>query len=394
MLSNTELLQKILDTIEEGGHLDVAEKKDIVEKLTTSEVKFRNAFQYSAIGMALADVDGRWIDVNPALCEMLGYSKSELYELTFQDITFQEDLVQNLKYIEQVLNREIDTFRMEKRYLHKNGNIVWALVTVSLMWNDKENDADFFIAQIIDITQSKELVAQLEVKNSLLNLTSIDLRNKIEQLEEFNRIVAHNLRGPVGNILQLSEMLHEEKEAVDFYVPLLKEASASLDSTVKDLIKILEIKLNKSIAFQHCFFEEIVSKVKSMLNIQIYNQGIRFITAFEVESIDYPSVYLESILYNLISNAIKYRKQRAIPEVKLRTYIEDERVVLEVSDNGLGIDLKKYGHQIFKLNKIFHKGFDSKGLGLFILKNQIETLGGSISVKSEPDIGSTFKVVF
>ena len=113
-----------------------------------------------------------------------------------------------------------------------------------------------------------------------------------------------------------------------------------------------------------------------------------------MKSLDYPSVYLESVLYNLISNAIKYRRQNVTPEVKLRTYFEDKRIILEVSDNGLGIDLNKYGHQIFKLNKIFHEGFDSKGLGLFILKNQIETLGGSISVESEPNVGSTFKVIF
>lgn len=377
-----------------GTIKDVTEKRKIVEKLKANEEKFRNAFHYSAIGMALVDLRGRWIDVNPALCEMLGYSKEEFFELTFQEITHPDDLAENLKYVEQTLKREIETFNMEKRYFHKNGNIVWSLLTVSLMWNNETNSPGFFIAQIIDITRSKELITQMEVKNSQLELTTLDLENKIEQLEEFNRIVAHNLRGPVGNIVQLSEMLHEEPDAADLYIPLLREASAGLDSTLKELIKILEVKLNNTIVFQQCFFEDIVSKVKSMLNIQIYNENIVFNTAFEVKSLDYPSVYLESVLYNLISNAIKYRRQNVTPEVKLRTYIEDKRVILEVSDNGLGIDLNKYGHQIFKLNKIFHEGFDSKGLGLFILKNQIETLGGSISVESEPNVGSTFKVIF
>ena len=81
-------------------------------------------------------------------------------------------------------------------------------------------------------------------------------------------------------------------------------------------------------------------------------------------------------------------------EVVIHTYIKGGKVALKVSDNGLGIDLHRYGHQIFKLNKVFHKGFDSKGMGLFILKNQIETLGGTISVTSEPNRGSTFEVVF
>jgi signal transduction histidine kinase len=175
---------------------------------------------------------------------------------------------------------------------------------------------------------------------------------------------------------------------------MFKEATHGLDSTLKELIKILEIKLNKDIEYQDCSVEESIQKVASMLNVQIQTERITFVTDLQVQNLHYPSAYLESVLYNLITNAIKYRRRNVQTEIVIKTYIEDLRVVLEVCDNGLGIDLTRYGHQIFKLNKVFHKGFDSKGLGLFILKNQIETLGGKISVNSEPNQGSAFKVVF
>jgi signal transduction histidine kinase len=131
-----------------------------------------------------------------------------------------------------------------------------------------------------------------------------------------------------------------------------------------------------------------------MLSLFIDNENISFHTDLKVSEIEYPYIYLESILYNLISNAIKYRRPDIQSEVKISTYSESGRVVLEVADNGMGIDLRRYGHQVFKLHKIFHKGHESKGLGLFIMKNQIETLGGSVSVESEPNKGSIFKVVF
>ncbi|HEX8377653.1 MAG TPA: ATP-binding protein [Pedobacter sp.] len=131
-----------------------------------------------------------------------------------------------------------------------------------------------------------------------------------------------------------------------------------------------------------------------MLNVQIEKEKIGFVTSLIVDTIDYPVIYLESILYNLISNAIKYRRKSVKSVIKIKTYFEENRTVLEVSDNGLGIDLKRYGSQVFQLNKVFHSGYDSKGLGLFILKNQVETLGGKITVTSEPNQGATFKVFF
>ncbi len=114
----------------------------------------------------------------------------------------------------------------------------------------------------------------------------------------------------------------------------------------------------------------------------------------KTETINYPKLYLESIIYNLVSNAIKYRSKTIQPVIEISTFILGERVQLSVKDNGLGIDLARYGDKLFKLNQIFHEGYDSKGVGLFITKAQIESLGGTISVQSMPNEGCNFTVTF
>lgn len=372
---------------------DISESKRIAELIKSKEEQFEKAFHHSKVGMALTSPDGVWIDANNALCDILGYSKSELLTLNYQVLTHPEDLAADEANVIKVLMKEQPSYTMEKRFLHRSGVIVWALLTVSMVWN-ADGTPKFFIAQIIDISQTKALINELETKNMQLEITALNLQHKIEQLEEFNLIVAHNLRGPVGNIMQLGDMLSQDTTATDFYISMLKEASATLDSTLTQLIKLLEIQLNHKVKYEKCYFAAVLAKVKAMLNMQIVVDNIALNADLQIEEIEYPPVYLESILYNLISNAIKYRNTAVASYINVRTYKQEGKVVLDIEDNGLGIDLKKFGHQVFKLNKIFHKGYDSKGLGLFLIKNQIETLGGSISVDSAPDKGSTFKVVF
>jgi signal transduction histidine kinase len=134
------------------------------------------------------------------------------------------------------------------------------------------------------------------------------------------------------------------------------------------------------------------NEVTNQLLSTIFQKRITIKTNFEVKTIKYPRVYFESILYNLLSNAIKYSSTERPPEIFVETVSNNNQVQLKVKDNGIGIDLDKHRDSIFKLNKTFHEGFDSKGVGLFITKTQIETLGGSIMVNSEVNKGTEFIV--
>ena len=121
---------------------------------------FQNAFEHAAIGMALVAPDGSWLRVNRSVCQITGYSEEELLKRTFQDITHPDDLERDLANVRKLLASEIDTYQIEKRYFHKNGSIVWVLLSVSLV-RDDEGKPRFFISQIQDITRRKESEGQL-----------------------------------------------------------------------------------------------------------------------------------------------------------------------------------------------------------------------------------------
>ena len=127
-----------------------AERKHISE----SETRFRNAMEYSAIGMALVGTEGQWLQSNKALCQFLGYSQEELRGLTFQQLTWPEDLNKDLQQVEKLISGEINTYSMEKRYYNRNGDVVWALLAVSLV-RHTDGTPLYFIAQIEDINELK-----------------------------------------------------------------------------------------------------------------------------------------------------------------------------------------------------------------------------------------------
>jgi len=157
--------------------------------ITQSENRFRNAMEYSAIGMALVSPQGRLLQVNKSLCNLLGYEAEYLTTLTFQEITYQEDLGKDLAMLEQLLNDEIQTYTMEKRYLCRNGEVIWALLAVSLV-RDEEHNPLYFISQIEDI-------------------------NELKHTEMTNK--------------RLSEALHEEKELMHITLNSINEAVISTD---------------------------------------------------------------------------------------------------------------------------------------------------------------------
>lgn len=379
-----------------GTQTDIQTLKNEELKIDPSGQTFSNAFKHSGIGKALVAPDGKWIEVNNALCEFLGYNENELKGMSFQDLTHPEDLDKDLMYVESMLKKEIDSYQMEKRYIHKNKNYVWALLTVSIVWN-MDGTPRFFISQIQDISEMKKLISDLETKNQQLVTTGLDLQQKVKQLEEFNRIVAHNIRGPAGNIKILLNEYEEttEEDEKQIYIEYLKQSSEQLLGTLTELMEILEVKMNKKIKFENCNLESMINKIKDQLHTIILREKAVINMDLKTDHIFYPPIYLESILFNLINNALKYCKKNVPPVINIKCYTNHSgNVMLEIEDNGLGIDLVRYGNQVFKLHKVFHKGYDSKGVGLFMTKNQIETFGGTIDIESTKDIGTKFIIKF
>ena len=224
---------------------------------------------------------------------------------------------------------------------------------------------------------------------------ALELESKINQYEDFNRIVAHNLRGPAGSIKMLLDLLVKEDcgviEQRDL-LTMLTQSSDILSETLNELMKVLEVRNNRNLPFDDCDIAEMVSYTERMLKGQIKSKQAILTTNLSCPTVKFPKLYLESIFYNIISNALKYSKIDIAPQILITCEKLNDKTLITFKDNGLGIDLNRHQENLFKLNKVFHRGFDSKGVGLFMTKTQIEIFGGSIWVDSEPGVGSTFFV--
>lgn len=244
------------------------------------------------------------------------------------------------------------------------------------------------------IRKTAEKTVQKEVIQADL-ITELSIQNN--QMNDFASIASHNLRSPAANITSLISMVDENSKLEDYknIFEMLKKVSINLNETLNHLLEILSIKKNKIIQKEIIILDEIFTKTTETL------QGEILISEAEIESdfktapqVEFPRIYIESIFHNLISNALKYRSPKRKPKITVKTEVRDNKIVLSIKDNGLGIDLAKHGTKIFGMHKVFHKHPDANGIGLFMTKAQIESLGGKISVKSEVDSGTTFTVVF
>ena len=374
-----------------GGALmytqDITKVKETAEQLKISMSAFQRNFENAGIGMAIVSIEGHWKNVNDRLCEMIGYSREELLKLTFQDITHPEDLNADLELLYETIRGERQTYQIEKRYFHKNGEEIHALLSVSAV-RDTEDKLLYFISQIIDITDLKHAQAQIE---KLLQ-TSEDQN---ERLKNFAHIVSHNLRSHSGGMVQLLEFL--EIESPEYFqnelVELLKQASDNLKETIEHLTQIVNVNLQSSYPKKAIILYDVVEKTLQSLQMTSQKSDVKLINevdpALKVMAIP---AYLDSIVLNFLTNGIKYQDPDKNSFVKVKTIIHPDTIEIQFEDNGLGIDLERYSNSLFGMYKTFHKHDDSRGVGLYITKNQIEAMGGKIEVESKVRVGTIFKV--
>jgi signal transduction histidine kinase len=231
----------------------------------------------------------------------------------------------------------------------------------------------------------------LEEINERLNKTLHQLERSNKRLEEFAYVATHNLRAPMVNLTSLVE-LYPQTEKDDEVFDKIRFTTDQMNSTLNDLIDIV-LKNKQAGEKRKVRFEELLETVKKSIARQVEESGAEIKGDFsEVESIIYPHAHLQSVLLNLLTNAIKYREPSRKLRVEVRTYRSEQFICLSVKDNGIGIDLKKYGDKLFKAFQRLHLDKLGKGLGLYIIRSQVESLGGQVDVKSEPGKGTEFRV--
>ncbi len=367
---------------------DITERRQIEQSLKESELRFRTLQEASFGGIGLHN-KGVIIDCNQGLCNLTGYDYEELIGNNGLNLIAPEyrDFV-----LHKILSKDEEPYDVEG--LRKDGS------RYSLEIKGKNipfGDGLIRVTEFRDITDRKLAEAKILEQNARLQIVTEDLKLRNEQLREFTQIVSHNLRAPVGNILSLLNFIEnaESQAEQQEYVALLKEAGTRTLTTLHELNEVLQIKQDKKIERQLLVFEEVFQHVRNMLNAKIAEAKAEIITDFsQAPEIRYPNIYLESILLNLLSNALKYTYPGRKPVIRLTTERRESQILLSVSDNGAGINLKRYGEHIFKLRKTFHKHPESRGIGLFMIKNQIEAMGGDITLTSREQEGSTFFITF
>jgi len=222
---------------------------------------------------------------------------------------------------------------------------------------------------------------------------SADIIQRSKNLEQFSFIVSHNLRSPVANILGISNVLkgkitETDRNKLQNYLFVAVE---KLDLIVKDLNLILQARSEINDKKETVYLPDLVESIELGFQNLIEKEEVKIDADFShLNSIITIKGYIYSIFYNLISNSIKYRQPGRSPEIFIKSDIQDGKIKISFKDKGIGIDLKKHGEKIFGLYERFHMNIEGRGLGLYMIKTQLEILKGSITVKSEPNVGTEF----
>ncbi len=371
----------------------ITERKLSEETVRQSEALFRHAFGDAPIGMALVSPAGRWLKVNRAICEIVGYSEAELLSSDFQTITHPEDLDTDLSYVQQMLAGEISTYQLEKRYFHKRGHIVFILLNVSLV-RDGNGKPLYFVSQIQDITERKQAQAELfEARDAALESARLKA--------EFLANMSHEIRTPMNGVIGMTNLLLDTPLTPQQrnYAETVCKSAESLLVILNDILDFSKIEAGKMV-FETIDFD-LREVVEGSLEILAGQSAAKGIETASIISRNVPMSLrgdpgrLRQVLTNLVGNAIKFTERgEVIVRVAVVTANRLEAVLrFSVTDTGIGIppEAQRKLFQVFsQADGSTTRKYGGTGLGLAISKQLVAHMGGEIGVDSEPGKGSMF----
>ncbi|GAB1543268.1 ATP-binding protein [Scytonema sp. NUACC21] len=411
---------------------NITQQKLAEKELRETDQRFRATFEQAAVGIAHVGLDGRWLRVNHKLCEIVGYDQKELLELRFHDITHPDDLENDLICVNRLLAGEIENYSLEKRYIHKDGSIVWIDLTVSLaretstVGGDEEDgqmqdfssvssfptsvcprntmfssqgEPKYFIAVIEEINERKAAEMALQQRaeeltrvNTILAQTTAMLKKRNDELDQFAYVASHDLKAPLRAIASLSEWMEED------LADSLPEENQQQMRLLRGRVRRMEGLINGLLEYSR------VGRTQTPLSVvnvaSLLKEVIDFLAppptfTIEVES-GMPTfvtkkIPLQQVFSNLIGNAIKHHS-RADGRVQIAVKDRGNFYEFTVSDDGPGI-ATEFHDKVFLIFQTLeardHK--ESTGVGLAIVKKIVETEGGTISLQSQAGAGSTFR---
>ncbi|OJV12701.1 MAG: PAS domain-containing sensor histidine kinase [Dyadobacter sp. 50-39] len=342
-------------------------------------------FLESADLLCIAGFDGFFKEVNPSVPRLLGYSDDELKSRPIDSFIHPDDRNLTGKYRDK-LKSNIPLLNFENRYITKTGEVVWLSWTSIPRYNE-----ELIYAIAKNITHLKLIEKD---RNELIgNLTKIN-----HSLKQLTYTTSHDLRSPVNNLLSIFQLIDTSKiwdqETLQF-LEILKSAAEGLKDTLNHYVDALVNKDLLTVKVEELDLQQTFDKVRNSLTSLVESSKAKFHVDFsEKKTVKYNQYYLESTFLNLITNSIKYAIPGEAPEISLTSKQLEKKTQLVYSDKGTGFDTDAVNDKVFRLNQTFHNHPDSKGVGLYLIHNQITNLGGSILLESKPNQGARFILTF
>jgi PAS domain S-box-containing protein len=346
---------------------------------------FKLFFELSPDLLCIAGFDGYFKKVNAAVIKLLGYSYEELLATPIQDFIYSADQAITMDNRFNLIHGK-PLLNFENRYITRQGEIVW------LSWTSipvEEEKVVYAIAK--NVTAKKKLE-----EDRLRAIENLTRSNK--DLKLLNYTASHDLRSPVNNLLAILSLIDTtkigDKETLNFF-NVLKDASQNLKNTLNNYSAVLDDKETVKVAMKRLYFNDCLDNVSKSLSTSIQKSKATIESDFSsAETVIFNQGYLESILLNLLTNAIKYAVPGTPPAIKIYSRQTGNKTQLIFSDKGLGFDMENNKDKIFGFGQRFHNYKDSKGIGLYLVYNHIINLGGTISLESKVNEGATFTITF
>lgn len=368
------------------AHQNITERKLAEENLIQSESKLNEAQAIGHLGNWELDFDTQEALWSAEACRIYGISPVERKHTFAEWESFiHPDDLDSVRVTNNEARKTLNDIILNHRIVLKDGSTKHIYAKSKFKLNQYGKPVGLY-GIILDVTERRS--AEEERDKMISNIV-----RHSKNLEQFTSIVSHNLRAPVANILGLATVLKNKISKADRVrsQEYLFQATEQLDKVFKDLNTILRVRSEINEYKETVYFAELVDTIKSSIYNIIETEKVEIVTDFRAsDKITSIKSYMHSIFYNLISNSIKYRQPGKSPVIRIKSEVSKEKIKISFKDNGIGVDLIKHGDKIFGLYKRFHLHIEGKGLGLFMVKTQIETLGGTIRMESEEGKGAEF----
>jgi PAS domain S-box-containing protein len=361
--------------------------EEVSREIAADDQYYRSIIENNSFYVIKTDLQGSYTYMNPFFCQKFELDAVEWIGRCSFDLIMPEDHAACISTVEQCFAEMGKAHWVILRKPYKDS-------VVSTQWEFKLlPDDQGKPCEILCI--GHDITSLIMKQHELQQLADITAEQN-KKLVNFTYIISHNIRSHVANIIGIVN-LNEDGEEEDRQESwnILKKSVSSLDSTIHNLNDIINIQSNTNLSFTEIQLKPEIERIVDSIKVLFTNAVAKINYNFDEEAyLATNPAYLESIILNLLTNSLKYKSPARPLTIDISFFRKGDHNVFIFKDNGLGIDLNQHGEKIFGMYKTFNGNLDAKGLGLFIIKTQIEALGGKIEVESEVDQYTAFKVYF